>query len=175
MTIKNMIMAGLVCCGFAAALTSCSKDTEAFYTVSDDDTPRILNDDLNAGYEVNRNENFVLDILVTPADMTTLRWYDGDRLVYEGRTINRLFEAGDYKIKIVATTVKGKETYRSFNLTVKPVDGDPVATSTAISERLAKAGQTVKLHGDNLSNITKVSVGDRKVDATYNAAEKCVE
>lgn len=175
MTIKNMIMAGLVCCGFAAALTSCSKDTEAFYTVSDDDTPRILNDDLNAGYEVNRNENFVLDILVTPADMTTLKWYDGDRLVFQGRTINQKFEAGDYKMKIVATTVKGKETYRTFNLTVKSIDGDPVATSTAISERLAKAGQTVKLHGDNLSNITKVSVGDRKVDATYNAAEKCVE
>ena len=170
-----MIIAGLVCCGFTAALTSCSNDTDAFYTVSEDDAPRILNDDLKAAYEVNRDEIFTLDILVTPADMTTLKWYDGDRLVYQGRTINQKFEAGDYKMKVVATTVNGKETYRTFDLTVKSIDGDPVATSTAVSERMAKAGQAVKLHGDNLSNITKVVLGDREINVTYNAAEKCIE
>ena len=175
MTIKNMMMAGLVCCGLTAAFTSCSKDTEAFYTVSEDDAPRILNDDLNSSYEVTRSENFVLDILVTPADMTTIKWYDGDRLVAEGRTLNRLFEAGDYNMRIVATTVKGKETYRTFNLTVKPIDGDPVATSTAIAERMVKAGQPVKLHGSNLSDIQKVSINGRELDATYNAEESCVE
>lgn len=175
MTIKNMIMAGLVCCGFTAAFTSCSNDTEAFFTVSEDDAPRILNDDLKSSYEVNCDEVFVLDILVTPADMTTIRWYDGDRLVYEGRTLNQAFEAGDYKMKIVATTVRGKETYRSFDLTVKSIDGDPVATSEDVSERVVKAGQTVKLHGDNLSDITMVSLGGRKIPATYIAGENCVE
>ena len=49
MTIKNMIMAGLVCCGFAAAFTSCSKDEESFYTVSEYDSPRILNTDFPDG------------------------------------------------------------------------------------------------------------------------------
>ena len=142
MTIKNMIMAGLVCCGFTAALTSCSDNTEAFYTVSEDDGPRILNDDLKGSYEINHNENFVLNILVTPTEMTTVKWYDADRFVAEGKTINQLFETGEYNIKIVATTVQGKETYRNFKLTVNALDGEPVATSNDNSERVVKAGFT---------------------------------
>ena len=175
MTIKNMIMAGLVCCGFTAALTSCSDNTEAFYTVSEDDGPRILNDDLKGSYEINHNENFVLNILVTPTEMTTVRLYDADRFVCEGKNINQPFETGEYNIKIVATTVQGKETYRNFKLTVNALDGEPVATSNDNSERVVKAGQAVKLHGENLSNITKVVMAGREIAATYNAGEKCVE
>lgn len=175
MTIKNMIMAGLVCCGFTAAFTSCSDNTESFFTVTEDDAPRILNDNLNSSYEVTRSENFTLDILVTPADLTTISWYDNDQLLYEGRTINRTFEAGEYKVKIVAKTVSGKETYRNFTLNVKPNEGDPVATSKAVGERLVKVGQPVKLHGDNLSGIKKVSINGHAIDAIYNAEENCVE
>ena len=158
-----MIMAGLMCCGFAAALTSCSNDTEAFYTVSEDDGPRILNDDLKSSYEVSRDENFTMQILVTPSDLTIVRWYDGDVLLYEGANIDRTFEAGSYKVKIVATTVNGKETYRSFNLTVKPVDGDPVVGNDA-QARIQSPGDAVIMSGTNLANIKKVKINGREID-----------
>ena len=173
MTIKNMIMAGLMCCGFAAALTSCSNDTEAFYTVSEDDGPRILNDDLKSSYEVSRDENFTMQILVTPSDLTIVRWYDGDVLLYEGANIDRTFEAGSYKVKIVATTVNGKETYRSFNLTVKPVDGDPVVGNDA-QARIQSPGDAVIMSGTNLANIKKVKINGREIDvlaATSNSIQ----
>ncbi len=163
MTIKNMIKAGLMCCGFAVALTSCSNDTEAFYTVSEDDAPRILNDDLKSSYDISRDENFTMKILVTPVEYTTVRWYDGDVLLYEGNNIDRTFEAGSYKVKIVATTVNGKETYRSFNLTVKAVEGDPVVGNDA-EARLQSPGDAVAMSGTNLSNIRKVRINGREID-----------
>ena len=58
---------------------------------------------------------------------------------------------------------------------MKALDGEPTATSNDVSERVVKAGQSVKLHGDNLDNVAKVSVGGHLADAIYNAAEKCVE
>ncbi len=168
-------MAGLVSLGATVALTGCSNDTEAFYTVSEDDAPRILNDDLKSSYEISRSENFVMDILVTPADLTDIKWYDNDDLLFEGRTIDRAFEAGDYKVRIVAKTVQGKETYRTFNLTVNPEDGDPACTSNALAERLVRAGQVVKLHGSNLANVRQVVVGGRRIDAAFNEAESCLD
>lgn len=169
MKIKNMIMAGLVCCGITAAFTSCSKDTEAFYTVSADDAPRILNDDLKSTYEFFHTDPFTMQILVTPAEMTTIKWYDNKELITEGHSINHTFETGEYKLRIVGTTVNGKETMRTVTLKVKNLDGEPVATSSALEERMLEAGQTATLTGANLASVKKVSIGGREVDAVVNA------
>ena len=126
MKIKNILSACLVFCGFSVALTSCSNNEEAFFTVTDEDAPRILNTDFpGSGFELNRDQKMQFQVLVTPADMTTVRWYDGDVLAYEGAYIDRFFDAGDYNLKIVATTVKGKETYRNIRMVVKALAGDP--------------------------------------------------
>ncbi len=175
MKIKNMITACFLCCGFAAALTSCSNNEDSFFTVTEDDAPRILNTDLPvAGFKINRDVNLVFEILVTPKDFTTVTWYADGKEVFTGANIDRPFEAGDYKLKIVATTVKGKQTSRDINLTVSALTGDPQTTSTALAERLVKAGATVQLHGGNLTNVKKVAINGQQVAATYDATAGCV-
>lgn len=176
MKIKNIISLCLVCCGFAAALTSCSKEEEAFFTVTENDSPRILNTDFpDGGFSINRNENLYFEILVTPTDMTTVKWViDNDKVVHIGDTINQPFEAGDYNLKILAVTNKGKETSRTLKLKVKALDGDP-QTGNDAADRIVMAGAAVKLHGTNIANIKKVAIDGQEVDATYNNAEECIE
>ena len=53
-------------------------------------------------------------------DMTTVKWLADDKEVFVGTAINKSFEAGDYSLKIVAVTNKGKETSRTLKLQVKP-------------------------------------------------------
>lgn len=172
MEIKNMITACLMCCGLAAAFTSCSKDEDSYYTVSEDDAPRILNTDFpTGGFSINRDQNLKFDILVTPADYTTVKWLvDGDE-VFVGTHIDKPFEAGDYTLKIVAVTNKGKETSRTMALTVKPLTTDPQSASDALAERLVKAGAAVTLHGANLDNVQQVKINGQSVAAVFNSAD----
>ena len=164
MKIKNILSACLVFCGFSVALTSCSNNEEAFFTVTDEDAPRILNTDFpGSGFELNRDQKIQFQVLVTPADMTTVRWYDGDVLAYEGAYIDRFFEAGDYNLKILATTVKGKETYRNIRMVVKALDGDPAVGDDS---RLQAPGDAVTMTGSNLFNIKKVKINGREIDVT---------
>ena len=175
MKIKNILTIGLVCCGVAAALTSCSKDEESFFTVSENDSPRILNTDFpDGGFNINRDEKLHFEVLVTPTDMTTVKWLADGKEVFVGHTIDTLFEAGDYTLKIMAVTTKGKETSRTMKLKVNALEGDPQAGSDT-ADRIVKAGAAVKLHGTKMENIIKVVINDQQLDATYNAAEKCVE
>lgn len=175
MKLKNIFFACLAVCGFAAVLTSCSKDEESFFTVSENDSPRILNTDFpDGGFNINRNENLHFEILVTPTDMTTVKWLADGKEVFEGHTIDQPFEAGDYTLKILAVTTKGKETSRTLKLKVNALDGDPQAGSDA-ADRIVAAGAAVKLHGTNMENIIKVVINDQQLDATYNSADKCVE
>ena len=175
MKLKNIIFACLAVCGFAAVLTSCSKDEESFFTVSENDSPRILNTDFpDGGFNINRNENLHFEVLVTPTDMTTVKWLADGKEVFVGHTIDTLFEAGDYTLKILAVTTKGKETSRTLKLKVNALEGDPQAGSDT-ADRIVKAGAAVKLHGTNMDNIIKVVINDQQLDATYNAADKCVE
>jgi ribosomal protein L23 len=175
MKIKNIITACLVCCGFAAAFTSCSKDKDGFYTVSETDSPRILNTDFehedpdNADspivFKIDRNQNLTFDILVTPTDLTTVNWYADDILVHQGKTIDRAFEAGNYTLKIVAVTTAGKETSRTAKLIVKALENDPIATDD-VMERLQTPGAQQQITGTRLGNIKKVAINGREMEIT---------
>ena len=169
MKTKNIfkyLAAGLVCCGFAAALTACSTDEEAFYTVSEDDAPRILNTDLPGdGFSINRDQNLNFEILVTPVEFTTVKWYADGVEAYSGNVIDRAFEAGEYSLKIVATTSLGKETSRTLKLSVKALEGDPTA-SDDIMERLQTPGAVQTMSGSNLSKVKMVSINNQKINVT---------
>ena len=172
MKIKNIITTCLVCCGFVAALTSCSKDEEAFFTAGADDAPRILNTDFpDGGFSINRDQNLKFDVLVTPADFTTVKWYADGEEKWTGANIDKAFETGDYQLKIVATTVLGKETSRTIKLTVSPLDGDPLGGND-VMERYQEAGTTVTLSGSNLSSVKKVKINDRLIDVISATGDK---
>ena len=162
MKLKNIFFA----CLAGLALTSCSNDEDAFFTVSENDAPRILNTDFpEAGFNINRNEPLKFEVLVTPADMTTVTWQADGKVVFTGNNIDQVFEAGDYTLKIVATTTKGKETSRTMRLTVKPIDGDPIVDDDA-QARIQAPGDAVTMNGSNLTNIKKVRINDRLIDIT---------
>ena len=166
MKIKNILTMGLVCCGFAAAFTSCSKDEEAFFTVSENDAPRILNTDFpDGGFSINRDANLYFEVLVTPADYTTVKWYADGQEVYVGDTIDKAFEAGEYTLKILAVTTKGKETSRTMALKVKPLADDPVAEEKP-AERLLASGAVAKISGSKMKAIKKVSINGQLADVT---------
>ena len=171
MKIKNILTTCLVCCGFVAAFTSCSKDEEAFFTAGPDDVPRILNTDFpDGGFSIDRDQNLKFEVLVTPVDYTTVKWYtDGDE-AWTGANIDKAFEAGDYQLKIEATTVQGKKTSREMKLTVSPLDGDPVAGND-IMERYQEAGTTVTLSGSNMAYVAKVKINGREMDVTSATAD----
>ena len=166
MKIKNILTIGLVCCGFAAAFTSCSKDEEAFFTVSENDAPRILNTDFpDGGFSINRDANLYFEVLVTPADYTTVKWYADGQEVHVGDTIDKAFEAGEYTLKILAVTTQGKETSRTMALKVKPLADDPVAEEKP-AERLLASGAVAKISGSKMKAIKKVSINGQLADVT---------
>jgi len=184
MKIKNILIAALMCCGFTTAFTSCSNDEEAFFTATADDSPRFLNVDFPEDYKggnpsviktLNRNENFTFKVLVTPVDYTTVTWLIDDAQVAEGSSIDyQMKEAGEHILKIVATTTKGLTTSRTFIIIVNPLSTDPKSSSTALEERLLKVGASVKLYGENMANVVKVSINGQQADVT-NATEGSVE
>lgn len=142
-------------------MTSCSEDNDPFITAGEDDFPRILNTDLpemTGGKPANlptitRDVPFEFTAIVTPTQYTTVTWYADGELVSTGTTISEYFLAGDYDIKIVATTTKGKETYRNCTLKVLPCEGDP-ALADDVKSRWLKIGSTVTISGDNLVGVT---------------------
>lgn len=155
-TIYKSLIAALTA---ALALTNCQKQ-EPFYTAGEDDYPRILNsefsttDILTSFPSVYTSENFVFELIVTPARYTTVQWFvDGD-LVHTGNKIDQPLLAGFHKIKIIATTTKGKETYRKASLEVLPAEGEPSLASDAKS-RWLQQGKGMTVNGENLAGITK--------------------
>ena len=174
MKIKNILTACLLGFGVTAALMSCSKNEEAFYTVSDDDAPRILNTDFpDGGYKIDRNNNLKVEVLVTPVDYTTVKLFLDDKEVFTGSNIDVPVEAGDYTMKIVATTVKGKSTSRTMSLKVSPLASDAQASDDMLA-RLQSPGDEVTLEGTNMSNIKKVKINDREIavsTATANSIQ----
>jgi len=166
-----------------AATTSCSTDNDAFFTAGEDDMPRILNTDIPEGKggepgtiaNIERTENFVFDVQVTPADYTTVSWLIDDEKVFEGLSINQPVLAGDHILKIVATTTKGLSTSRTCLLKVRPLAGDPYPNRKDIHETLVKQGTTATIHGDNMSKVAKIIINGQEIAATYNAAGDYVE
>ena len=162
--LKAMMM--LLAVGFALAgtstLSSCSSDDDPYFTVSEDDNPRILNTDL-ADSKIDRKTNYKLEIKVTPVHYTTVTWLLDGTQIAEGNTIDQTLPVGNHELKIVATTTKGKSTSRTLNVTVTPAADDP-ALGTNASELWVAPGAETTIHKcKNLSTVTKVMVGGKEV------------
>lgn len=162
--LKAMMM--LLAVSFALAgtstLSSCSSDDEPYFTVSEDDDPRILNTDL-ADSKIDRKTNYKLEIKVTPVHYTTVTWLLDGTQIAEGNTIDQTLPVGNHELKIVATTTKGKSTSRTLNVTVTPAADDP-AVGTNASELWVAPGAETTIHNcKNLGTVTKVMVGGKEV------------
>lgn len=162
--LKAMMM--LLAVGFALAgtstLSSCSSDDEPYFTVSEDDNPRILNTDL-ADSKIDRKTNYKLEIKVTPVHYTTVTWLLDGNQIAEGNTIDQALPVGEHELKIVATTTKGKSTSRTLKVTVTPAADDP-ALGTNASELWVAPGAETTIHNcKNLGTVTKVMVGGKEV------------
>lgn len=162
--LKAMMM--LLAVGFALAgtstLSSCSSDDEPYFTVSEDDNPRILNTDL-ADSKIDRKTNYKLEIKVTPVHYTTVTWLLDGTKIAEGTTIDQPLPIGNHELKIVATTTKGKTTSRTLKVTVTPAADDP-ALGTNASELWVAPGAETTIHKcKNLGIVAKVMVGGKDV------------
>ena len=162
--LKAMMM--LLAVGFALAgtstLSSCSSDDDPYFTVSEDDAPRILNTDL-ADSKIDRKTNYKLEIKVTPVHYTTVTWLLDGTQIAEGNTIDQTLPLGNHELKIVATTTKGKSTSRTLNVTVTPAADDPALGTNAIELWVAPGAETTIHKCKNLGTVTKVMVGGKEV------------
>ena len=162
--LKAMMM--LLAVGFALAgtstLSSCSSDDEPYFTVSEDDNPRILNTDL-ADSKIDRKTNYKLEIKVTPVHYTTVTWLLDGTQIAEGNTIDQALPVGNHELKIVATTTKGKSTSRTLNVTVTPAADDPALGTNAVELWVAPGAETTIHKCKNLGTVTKVMVGGQEV------------
>ena len=162
--LKAMMM--LFAMSFALAgtstLSSCSSDDDPYFTVSENDNPRILNTDL-ADSKIDRKTNYKLEIKVTPVHYTTVTWLLDGTQIAEGTTIDQTLPLGNHELKIVATTTKGKTTSRTLNVTVTPAADDPALGTNAIELRVAP-GETTTIHEcKNLGLVQKVLIANKEV------------
>ena len=162
--LKAMMM--LLAVGFALAgtstLSSCSSDDEPYFTVSEDDNPRILNTDL-ADSKINRKTNYKMEIKVTPAHYTTVTWLLDGKQIAEGNTIDQPLPLGDHELKIVATTTKNKTTSRTLKVTVIPAADDP-ALGTNASELWVAPGETTTIRNckNLVDHVQKVLIAGKE-------------
>ena len=146
-----------------ATLSSCSSDDDPYFTVSEDDDPRILNTDLVDDSKIDRKTNYKLEIKVTPVHYTTVTWLLDGTQIAEGTTIDQPLPLGEHELKIVATTTKGKSTSRTLKVTVIPAADDP-ALGTNASELWVAPGAETTIHNcQNLGTVDKVMVGGKEV------------
>lgn len=162
--LKAMMM--LLAVGFALAgtstLSSCSSDDDPYFTVSEDDNPRILNTDL-ADSKIDRKTNYKLEIKVTPVHYTTVTWLLDGTQIAEGNTIDQTLPVGNHTLKIVATTTKGKSTSRTLNVVVTPAADDPALGTNAVELWVAPGAETTIHKCKNLGTVAKVMVGGKEV------------
>lgn len=169
--LKAMMM--LLAVSFAltgtSTLSSCSSDDEPYFTVSEDDAPRILNTDL-ADSKIDRKTNYKLEIKVTPVHYTTVTWLLDGTKIAEGTTIDQPLPLGNHELKIVATTTKGKTTSRTLHVTVTPAADDPVLGTNA-SELWVAPGETTTIRNcKNLDHVQKVLIADK--EATFEVLDE---
>ena len=162
--LKAMMMLFAMSFAFAgtATLSSCSSDDDPFFTVSEDDNPRILNTDL-ADQKLDRKTKLNLEIKVTPVHYTTVTWLLDGTKIAEGNTIDQALPLGDHELKIVATTTKNKTTSRTLKVTVTPAADDSVLGTNAVELWVAPGAETTIHNCKNLGTVTKVMVGGKEV------------
>ena len=155
-------------------LCSCSEDNDGFITATEDDFPQILlpwfgeweNGEPAVYKNISRDIEFIDSVTVTPALYTTVKWLIDDEKIQEGKKIQHTFLAGEYILKVVATTTKGKSTSRTGKLIVRPLESDPIPGND-ICDRQVVPGSVVKLHGTNMAKVTKISIGDKEATTTF--------
>ena len=152
-----------------ATLSSCSSDDDPYFTVSEDDDPRILNTDL-ADQKLNRKTNLKMEIKVTPVHYTTVTWLLDDTQIAEGTTIDQALPVGNHTLKIVVTTTKGKSTSRTLNVVVTPAADDPTLGTNAVELWVAPGAETTIHKCKNLGTVTKVMVGGK--EAAFEVLEE---
>ena len=157
-----MLLAMSFALASTATLASCSSDDDSFFTVSEDDAPRILNTDL-ADQKLDRKTKLNMEIKVTPVHYTTVTWLLDDTQIAEGTTINQALPVGNHTLKIVATTTKGKSTSRTLNVVVIPAADDPALGSNAVELWVAPGAETTIHKCKNLGTVAKVLVGGKEV------------
>lgn len=169
--LKAMMM--LLAVGFALAgtstLSSCSSDDDPYFTVSEDDNPRILNTDL-ADSKIDRKTNYKLEIKVTPVHYTTVTWLLDGTQIAEGNTIDQTLPVGIHELKIVATTTKGKSTSRTLKVTVTSAADDPALGTNAVELWVAPGAETTIHKCKNLGTVAKVMVGSK--EAAFEVLEE---
>ena len=162
--LKAMMM--LLAMSFAlvgtSTLSSCSSDDDPFFTVSEDDNPRILNTNL-ADQKLDRKTKLNLEIKVTPVHYTTVIWLLDGKQIAEGTTFDQTLPLGNHELKIVATTTKGKSTSRTLKVTVIPAADDPALGTNAVELWVAPGAETTIHKCKNLGTVTKVMVGGKEV------------
>ena len=146
-----------------ATLSSCSSDDDPYFTVSEDDDPRILNTDLVDDSKIDRKTNYKLEIKVTPVHYTTVTWLLDGNQIAEGNTIDQPLPLGTHELKIVATTTKNKSTSRTLKVTVTPAADDPVLGTNASELWVAPGAETTIHNCKNLGTVAKVMVGGKEV------------
>lgn len=154
-----------------ATLSSCSSDDDPYFTVSEDDDPRILNTDLVADSKIDRKTNYKLEIKVTPVHYTTVTWLLDGTKIAEGNTIDQTLPLGDHELKIVATTTKGKTTSRTLKVTVIPAADDP-ALGTNASELWVAPGETTTIRNckNLVDHVQKVLIDGK--EAAFKVLDK---
>lgn len=155
-------------------LSSCSEDNDGFITATEDDFPQILlpwfgeweNGEPAVYKNISRDIEFIDSVTVTPALYTTVEWLIDDEKIHEGKKIQHTFLAGEYILKVVATTTKGKSTSRTGKLIIRALDSDPIPGND-IRDRQVVPGSVVKLHGTNMEKVAKISIGDKEAATVF--------
>lgn len=145
--------------GIMLSLTGCNSD-ETFTTAGPNDTPRFLApseiiNNLAADMNQKRDEEFSMDVVVTPADYVTINWIADGHILGTGASFSKTFETGQYELHIEATTKAGKLAYRIINLTVDALPGDP-AIDKAPSNLWMNPGVAFSLKGSGLSEVASL-------------------
>ncbi len=157
-----MLLAVVFALAGTSTLSSCSSDDEPYFTVSEDDNPRILNTDL-ADSKIDRKTNYKMEIKVTPAHYTTVTWLLDGNQIAEGNTIDQPLPLGTHELKIVATTTKNKTTSRTLKVTVTPAADDP-ALGTNASELWVAPGETTTIRNckNLVDHVQKVLIAGKE-------------
>lgn len=153
----------------SSLLSSCSDD-KPFSVAGPEDEPHILaptfpdreNGALPTVSTINRDENFVMEITVTPADYVEVVWYFDGKERAQGKDIDLPLLAGTYEMHVVASTVEGKSTSRTGIVQVNPLDEDPQTTKKGFEDIIAPGVSSV-LYGNNLELVKSMRVGDAAV------------
>jgi hypothetical protein len=154
----TLLLAGSLALSGTTALTACSSDEDPYFTVTQNDDPRILNTDLS-DKTIDRLTNLKIEIKVTPMQYTTVTWLLNGVQIATGHTLDQKLPVGNHELKIVATTTVGKSTYRIIHVTVTPAAGDPELASDAKSRWLT-IGTTKTIDCINTTSVTQVFIGE---------------